>query len=60
MQLDNIGGDTQNIVIGCLLLGAILAGNGIRALQAGGFRQRIGRARKKEVVRTKGQAEGVS
>ncbi len=60
MQLDNIGGDTQNIVIGCLLLGAILAGNGIRALQASGLRQRLARARKKEVVRTKGQAEGVS
>jgi|SRR5829696_1789199 len=60
MQLDNIGGDTQNIVIGCLLLGAILAGNGIRALQASGLRQRLARARKKEVVRTKGQAEGIS
>jgi rhamnose transport system permease protein len=60
MQLDNIGGDTQNIVIGCLLLGAILAGNVIRALQSSGLRQRIARARKKEVVRTKGQAEGAS
>jgi rhamnose transport system permease protein len=60
MQLDNIGGDTQNIVIGCLLLGAILAGNGIRALQASGLRQRIARARKREVVRRKGQAEGIS
>src|SRR5215204_2424118 len=60
MQLDNIGGDTQNIVIGCLLLGAILAGNGIRALQASGLRQRLARARKKEVGRTKGQAEGIS
>jgi rhamnose transport system permease protein len=60
MQLDNIGGDTQNIVIGCLLLGAILAGNAIRALQTSGLRQRIARALKKEVVRTKGQAEGVS
>jgi rhamnose transport system permease protein len=60
MQLDNIGGDTQNIVIGCLLLGAILAGNAIRAAQAGGFRSRIARARKKEVVRTQGEAEGAS
>jgi rhamnose transport system permease protein len=60
MLLDNIGGDRQNIVIGCLLLGAILAGNAIRALQAGGFRPRIARIRKKEVVRPKGQAEGVS
>jgi rhamnose transport system permease protein len=60
MQLDNIGGDTQNIVIGCLLLGAILAGNGIRALQASGLRQRIARARKKEVLQRKEQAEGIS
>jgi rhamnose transport system permease protein len=60
MLLDNIGGDTQNIVIGCLLLGAILAGNAIRALQASGLRQRIARARTKEVVRPKGQAEGSS
>jgi rhamnose transport system permease protein len=60
MQLDNIGGDTQNIVIGCLLLGAILAGNGIRGLQESGLRQRLARARQKEVVRTKGQAEGTS
>jgi rhamnose transport system permease protein len=50
MQLDNIGGDTQNIVIGVLLLGAILAGNAIRALQASGLRTRIARARRKEVV----------
>jgi rhamnose transport system permease protein len=60
MQLDNIGGDTQNIVIGCLLLGAILAGNAIRALQASGLRQRIARVRKKEVVPRAGQAERVS
>jgi rhamnose transport system permease protein len=60
MQLDNIGGDTQNIVIGCLLLAAILAGNGIRAMQASGLRQRIARARKKEVLRTNEHAEGIS
>jgi len=60
MLLDNIAGDTQNIVIGCLLLGAILAGNVIRALQASGIRARIARARAKEVVRTEGQAEGIS
>ena len=58
MLLDNIGGDTQNIVIGCLLLGAILAGNAIRALQASGLRQRIARARTKEVVRPKGSGGG--
>ena len=33
MRLDNIGGDTQNIVIGVLLLAAILVGNLLRALQ---------------------------
>lgn len=46
MQLANLGGDTQNIVIGVLLLGAILAGNVLRAAQAGGFtalRLRLGR-----------------
>jgi rhamnose transport system permease protein len=35
MQLANLGGDTQNIVIGVLLLAAIVAGNLIRAVQAG-------------------------
>ena len=60
MLLDNVGGDTQNIVIGCLLLGAILAGNAIRALQSSGLRTRIARARGKGVVRTEGQAEGIS
>ena len=33
MQLANLGGDTQNIVIGVLLLAAIVAGNLIRAAQ---------------------------
>jgi rhamnose transport system permease protein len=56
MQLDNVGGDTQNIVIGLLLLGAILAGNAVRALQTSGLRARIARFRAKEVV----QAEGSS
>jgi rhamnose transport system permease protein len=60
MQLDNIGGDTQNIVIGVLLLAAILAGNAIKALQAMGLRQRLARMRRKEVMPAKQQAEGVS
>jgi rhamnose transport system permease protein len=60
MLLDNIAGDTQNIVIGVLLLSAILAGNAIRAIQAGGLRARLARLRQKEVVRSKGQAEGAS
>ena len=60
MQLDNIGGDTQNIVIGVLLLAAILAGNAIRGAESSGLRQRLARARRKGVVQTEGQAEGVS
>jgi rhamnose transport system permease protein len=60
MQLDNFGGDTQNIVVGVLLLAAILAGNAIRALQSSGIRTRIARARKKEVVRADRQAAGIT
>jgi rhamnose transport system permease protein len=37
MQLANLGGDTQNIVIGVLLLAAIVAGNLIRGVQARGL-----------------------
>jgi rhamnose transport system permease protein len=37
MQLANVGGDTQNIVIGVLLLAAIVAGNAIRAVREGRF-----------------------
>lgn len=36
MQLANLGGDTQNIVIGVLLLAAIVAGNLVRALEERG------------------------
>jgi rhamnose transport system permease protein len=46
MQLANLGGDTQNIVIGVLLLAAIVAGNLVRAAQDGALR-----IRRKEVVR---------
>jgi rhamnose transport system permease protein len=60
MLLDNLGGDRQNIVIGVLLLAAILAGNAIRALQSSGLRTRIARARKKEVMRAKSQAQGIT
>ena len=50
MQLANLGGDTQNIVIGVLLLAAIVAGNldSGRARRAARLRLRI---RRKEVVR---------
>jgi rhamnose transport system permease protein len=37
MQLANISGDTQNIVIGVLLLAAIIVGNLTRAIQGRGF-----------------------
>jgi hypothetical protein len=37
MLLANLGGPTQDIVIGGLLIGAILAGNLIRAAEARGF-----------------------
>jgi rhamnose transport system permease protein len=59
MQLDNLGGDTQNIVIGVLLLAAILTGNALRALQTSGLRTRLARARTKEVMQTEREAEGV-
>jgi hypothetical protein len=36
MQLDNLSGATQDMVIGGLLLGAILAGNIARAAQGRG------------------------
>jgi rhamnose transport system permease protein len=48
MQLANLGGDTQNIVIGVLLLAAIVVGNLVRAAQAGALALRI---RRREVVR---------
>jgi uncharacterized integral membrane protein len=38
MQLANLSGQLQNIVIGVLLLAAIVAGNVIASVQTGGFR----------------------
>lgn len=52
MQLANLGGDTQNIVIGVLLLAAITAGNLVRAAQAGAIAPGRLRLRRKEVVRS--------
>jgi rhamnose transport system permease protein len=47
MQLANLGGATQDIVIGGLLLGAILAGNAVRAVEARGLPlSRTGSSRK--------------
>lgn len=51
MQLANLAGDTQNIVIGALLLAAIVTGNLVRAVQAGGLPARGLRLGRREVVR---------
>jgi rhamnose transport system permease protein len=50
MQLANIAGETQDIVIGALLLGAIVAGNLLRAAQANGALSGRLRPRRREVV----------
>ena len=50
MQLANIQGDTQDIVIGGLLLAAIVAGNLLRAVQAGGIRLGPLRFARREVI----------
>jgi len=60
MQLANLGGDTQNIAIGALLLAAILAGNLARAVQTGDIRARIARWRRKEVMRTEDRVVAAS
>jgi rhamnose transport system permease protein len=52
MQLANLGGDTQNIVIGVLLLVAIATGNLVRAAQAGTITPARLRLRRREVIRT--------
>ena len=50
MQLANIAGETQDIVIGALLLAAIVAGNLLRAAQAGGVPTGRLRPRRREVI----------
>jgi rhamnose transport system permease protein len=50
MQLANVGGATQDIVIGGLLIGAILAGNFVRAAQGGGLPWTRLRPSRKEVT----------
>jgi rhamnose transport system permease protein len=52
MQLANLGGATQDIVIGGLLIGAILAGNAARAVRDRGIPFRRPGASRKEVTRT--------
>jgi rhamnose transport system permease protein len=51
MQLANLGGDTQNIVIGVLLLAAIIVGNLIRAAREGAISPTRLRITRREVVR---------
>ena len=50
MLLANIAGDTQDIVIGVLLLAAIVAGNLLRAAKAGGAQPGRLRLRRREVI----------
>jgi rhamnose transport system permease protein len=59
MQLAEYGGATQDLVIGGLLLGAILAGNAVRAVREGGLPWMGARVRPKEVMKTgNGAARG--
>lgn len=57
MQLANIGGAAQDIVVGGLLLGAILAGNVVRAVQARGLPWWRARRPRKEVLATQPQEQ---
>jgi rhamnose transport system permease protein len=57
MQLANIGGAAQDIVVGGLLLGAILAGNVVRAVQGRGLPWRRAHGPRKEVLETEVQAQ---
>jgi rhamnose transport system permease protein len=59
MQLANLGGATQDIVVGSLLLGAILVGNLMRAVQESGLPAWRAIRPRKEVHQTEAQ-EAVS
>lgn len=50
LALANKSGDTQDIVIGVLLLAAIVVGNLVRASQGGGVRPRWLRLQRREVI----------
>ncbi len=60
MQLANLGGATQDIVIGGLLIGAILAGNVVRAAKGGGLPWTRLRTSQKEVTQPEIQPAEVS
>jgi rhamnose transport system permease protein len=57
MQLANLGGATQDIVIGGLLLGAILAGNAVRAARGRSLPLKGVFGSRKEVTRTESGAD---
>jgi rhamnose transport system permease protein len=57
MQLANVGGAAQDIVVGGLLLGAILAGNIVRAAQERGLPWWRARRPQKEVEKTESHAQ---
>jgi rhamnose transport system permease protein len=59
MQLANLGGATQDIVVGGLLLGAILAGNVMRAARGRGLPFRRAPGARKEVTGRDNQAVAV-
>lgn len=59
MQLANLGGETQDMVIGGLLVAAILVGNAVRAVQGRGLRWERARLTRKEVIHTEIQPEEV-
>jgi rhamnose transport system permease protein len=50
MQLANVAGDTQDIVIGVVLLAAIVAGNLLRAVESGGVGYGRFLRRRREVI----------
>jgi rhamnose transport system permease protein len=60
MQLANLGGATQDIVIGGLLLGAILAGNAVRAVRGHGLPWQRARGPRKEVSEADTKAAGLA
>ena len=57
MQLANVGGAAQDIVVGGVLLGAILAGNVVRAAQERGLPWWRARRPQKEVEKTESHAQ---
>jgi len=59
MQLANVGGATQDIVIGGLLIGAILAGNAVRAVREGNVPWTRLRPSRREVAEPEIQAAKV-